>query len=134
MVAEYNGSEMFDLNKVEGLSENNGLNLDITVCDDYTDFILNNKMLFARAIQLEGIIRCIQLYISSLRSNSNQQMSAQLYEKMMVELEGTSGESVVKVNGLKNQLLGEITSIRSEVNKLRMSFNKSNQIMVTTLM
>lgn len=132
-VLDYNGSDMFDLSKIEGMSENIGLNPDITVCDDYTDFIINNKMLFARSIQLEGIIRCIQLYISSLRSNSNQQMSSHLYERMMLELEGTSGESVVKVSGLKNQLLGEITSIRSEVNKLRMSFNKTNQIMVSTL-
>ncbi|WP_296683245.1 hypothetical protein [Flavobacterium sp.] len=125
---------LFDLTKVEGMSESNGLNFDITVYDDYTDFVINNKMLFARAIQLDAIINCAQVYLSSLRSNSNQAHAAQLYEKIMIELEGTSAGSIVNVVGLKNQLLGEITTIRSEVQKMRMGFKKANQILVSTLM
>jgi hypothetical protein len=94
---------------------------------------INNKMLFARAIQLDAIIGCIQLYLSSLRSNSNQAHSAQLYEKIMIELEGTTAGSIVQVTGLKNQLVGEVTSIRSEIQKLRMGFRKANQFLVSTL-
>lgn len=124
---------LFDLDELEGLSEDTGLNLDVTVYDDYTDFIINNKMLFARAIQVDSIINCIQLYISSLRSNSNQSQSAQLYEKLMIELKGTGSESVVKVIGLENQLLGAIASIRLEVSKLKKGFLKSNQIFAYTL-
>lgn len=125
---------LFDLNDVDGMSEDSGLNLDITVYDDYTDFVLNNKMLFARAIQLDAIISCIQLYLSSLRSNSNQAHSAMLYEKIMIELEGTSAEGVVRVKGLKNQFIGEVTSIRSEIQKLKKGFFKANQILVSTLL
>jgi hypothetical protein len=125
---------LFDLTKIQGMGESNGLNFDITVYDDYTDFVINNKMLFARAIQLDAIINCIQLYLSSLRSNSNQAHSAQLYEKIMIELEGTSAGSIINVVGLKNQLVGEITTIRSEVQKMRMGFKKANQILVSTLL
>lgn len=132
-VLEHNTQYLFDLNKVEGMAESNGLNFDITVYDDYTDFVINNKMLFARAIQLDAIINCIQLYLSSLRSNSNQAHSAQLYEKIMIELEGTSAGSIVNVVGLKNQLIGEIATIRSEIQKMRMGFRKANQILVSTL-
>jgi len=124
---------LFDLTKVEGLSEDSGLNLDITVYEDYTDFTINNKSLFARAIQIEGIISCIQLYISSLRSNSNQSQSAQLYEKLMIELKGTGSESTIKVIGLENQLLGEIASIRTEIGKLKKGIVKSNQFFAYTL-
>jgi hypothetical protein len=124
---------LFDLDDVDGLSEDSGLNLDISVYEDYTDFIINNKSIFARAIQIEGIIGCIQLYVSSLRSNSNQSQSAQLYEKLMIELKGTGSESIVKVIGLENQLLGEIASIRVEIGKLKKGLVKSNQIFAYTL-
>lgn len=124
---------LFDLDDVDGLSEDSGLNLDITVYEDYTDFIINNKMLFARAIQINGIIGCIQLYLSSLRSNSNQAQSSQLYEKLMIELKGTANESTVKVIGLENQLLGEVASIRTEVSKLKKGLVKSNQFFAYTL-
>ena len=124
---------LFDLDDVEGLSEDSGLNLDITVYEDYTDFVINSKMLFARAIQIDSIINCIQLYLSSLRSNSNQSQAAQLYEKLMIELKGTGSESIVKVIGLENQLLGEIASIRTEIGKLKKGLVKSNQIFSYTL-
>jgi len=124
---------LFDLTKIEGISQHNGLNLDISVYEDYTDFIINNKTLFARAIQIYGIISCIQLYLSSLRSNSNQAQSAQLYEKLMIELKGTGSDSIVKVIGLENQLLGEIASIRTEIGKLKKGLVKANQIFTYTL-
>lgn len=124
---------LFDLNKIGGLSEDIGINLDISVYDDFTDFVINNKMLFARAIQLDCIIQCIQIYMASLRSNANQSNSNQLYEKIMIDLEGTTEGSLLKVNGLKNQLVGEITTIKQEIKKLKVGIFKSNQIMVSTL-
>lgn len=132
-VPGHNAEVLFDVSTYQGLSEDTGLNFDISVFDDYTDFVINNKQLFARAVQLDCQIQCIQLYLSSLRSNLNQSMSAQLYEKIMIELEGTSSESLIKVKGLKNQLIGEITSIRSEINKIKIGVKKSGQILVSTL-
>lgn len=132
-VSDWDSEELFDVSTYQGLSEDTGLNFDISVFDDYTDFIINNKSLFARAIQLDCQIQCIQLYLSSLRSNLNQSVSAQMYEKIMIELEGTSTESLINVKGLKNQLIGEITSIRSEIQKIKVGVKKSGKIMVSTL-
>ena len=132
-VPNHDSETLFDVSTYDGLSEDTGLNFDISIFDDYTDFVINNKQLFARAIQLDGQIQCIQLYLSSLRSNLNQSMSAQLYEKIMIELEGTSSESLIKVKGLKNQLIGEITSIRNEIQKIKIGVKKSGKILVSTL-
>ena len=132
-VAGWDSEQLFDVSTYQGLSEDTGLNFDIAIFYDYTDFVINNKSLFARAIQIDCQIQCIQLYLSSLRSNLNQSMSSQLYEKIMIELEGTSVESLIKVRGLKNQLIGEITSIRNEIQKIKIGVKKSGQIMVSTL-
>ena len=132
-VKNHNSEQLFDVSTYDGLSEDTGLNLDISVYDDYTDFVINNSYLFARAIQLDCQIQCIQLYLSSLRSNINQALSSQLYEKIMIELEGTSADSMIKVKGLKNQLIGEITSIRNEIQKIKIGVKKSGQILVSTL-
>ena len=51
----------------------------------------------------------------------------------MIELKGTGSESIVKVIGLENQLLGEIASIRTEIGKLKKGLVKSNQIFTYTL-
>jgi len=132
-VPNHNTEDLFDISTYDGLSEDTGLNFDISVFDDYTDFVINNAYLFARSIQLDCQIQCIQLYLSSLRSNLNQAMSAQLYEKIMIELEGTSEGSMVRVKGLKNQLIGEITSIRNEIQKIKIGVKKSGKILVSTL-
>jgi len=132
-VPGHNTTELFNLQSLQGMSEDCGLNLDISVYDDYTDFVLNNKMLFARALQLQSIISCIQIYMASLRSNSNQAHANHIYEKIMIELEGTRADNVIYIKGLKNQLLSEISSIRAEVIKLKVGFTKSRQILVKTL-
>ena len=132
-VPNHNTETLFDVSTYDGLSEDTGLNFDISVFDDYTDFVINNAYLFARAIQIDCQIQCIQLYLSSLRSNLNQSISAQLYEKIMIELEGTSTDSLINVKGLKNQLIGEITSIRNEIQKIKIGVKKTGQILVSTL-
>lgn len=132
-VENHTSHSLFDLNETEGISQDFGLNFDITVFDDFTDLVINNKMLFARAIQLDCIIQCIQMYMVSLRSNANQSNSELLYQKIMIDLEGTTGDNLIKVNGLRNQLIGEITTIKDEIKKLRVGMFKSRQIMVSTL-
>lgn len=125
---------LFDLNNEDGLSEYCGLNLDITVYNDYTDFILNNKMLFAKAISLEFTIKCLQLYMSSLRSNLNERKSQEMYQKLMVEIEGIKGsDSLISVTGLREQVMGEISLLRQEIKKLKVGFFKSRQFLVYTL-
>lgn len=132
-VKDHIGTELFDLTLENGLSEDNGLNLDITIYNDYTDFIINNKIMFARALQLQCIISCIQIYMASLRSNTNQSHANQIYEKIMIELEGTRADNVIYIKGIKNQLLSEISSIRAEIQKLKVGLSKSNRFLVSTM-
>lgn len=132
-ILNHNTETLFDVSTYQGLSQSNGLNFDISVFDDYTDFVINNKSLFARSIYLEAVIMCLGIYVSSLRSNSNEINAEQLYNKIIVELNGTTDSTSVKIQGLKSQLLGEISSIKSEINKLKIGVKKSGQILVSTL-
>lgn len=132
-VVNHNTTTLFDLNDLEGLSESTGLNFDISVYDDYTDFAINNKMLFARAMQLECIIYCIQMYMSSLRNNANNALSNVLYERMMIDLEGVATNRSITVKGLRNNLISEIVTIKEEIEKIRMGVSKKGMIMITTL-
>lgn len=133
-VKNYTGNQLFDLSLIEGLSQDTGLNLDLSIYDDYTDFILNNKMLFAKAISLEFTIRCLQMYVSSIRSNFKETKSQELYQKIMIEIEGTKGsDSLISVTGLREQALGEISQLKQEVKKLKVGFTKSRQFLTYTL-
>ena len=132
-VKNHNSMQLFNLQSIVGMAEDCGLNFDISLFEDFTDFAINNKILFSRAMQLSIIISCIQIYMASLRSNANQQHANQVYEKIMIELEGTRAESVINIKGLKNQLLSEISSVKMEIAKLKMGFSKKGQIMVSTL-
>lgn len=111
---------LFDITQLENNQETNGLNFDITVFDDFTDMIINNKSLFARAIYLDVIISFLTHYCTSLRSNRNEQIAKEMYQKLMIEIEGTRPEdSVISVKGLRPQLLTEISTIKQEIEKLK---------------
>lgn len=124
---------LFDLTTMVGMYEDTGLNLDISVYEDFTDFVINNKNLFARAIYLNMILDCLQLYISSTRKNPSERDATGLVEKMLVEMQGVDSRQGIKVIGIKDHLLGEITTIKKEVEKLQKGFFKKGQILVSTL-
>lgn len=133
-VADFSGADLFDLRTISGISQDTGLNLDISVYDDYTDFIMNNKMLFAKAISLEFIIRCLQVYIASIRSSSTERKAQELYHKIMMEIEGSKGsDSIISVVGLREQVLGEVSLLKKEVRKMQVGFLKTKQILTTTM-
>lgn len=120
IVNDHSSNELFDISQVRYLDEATGLNLDITVHNDYTDLIIQNRFLFARAIQLSAIINCLQIYMASLRSNRNQRHADDLYNKILVEIEGTrASDNVISVKGLRPQLLSEISTIKDEIQRLR---------------
>lgn len=112
-------NDLFDLTTVEFMNESTGLNLDITVYNDYTDLAIQNKFLFGRAVYLSSIINCLQIYMSSLRSSRNERKSEEIYKKVLVHLEGTRGEGVVSVKGLKSQLVTEIAEIKKQITDLK---------------
>lgn len=125
---------LFDLAKVQFLSENTGLNLDITVYDDFTDLIIQNRFLFARAIYLSGIINTLQIYMASLRSNGNERQANELYQKVLIEVEGTrSNDNVISVKGLRPQLISEISDIKSEITKIKEGYLGNGYTVVTEM-
>jgi len=122
-------TKAFDLQGFTPYIYYNGVNPDITVYEDFTDMIIQNEKLFARAIQLNCQISLISEYIATLRSNRNERLAAQ----MAVQIEGESGEGNVKVKGLAPQLKGAISSIQKEIEKLKFGYSGEGQVLIETL-
>lgn len=123
---------LFDLNDEEGLSEDIGINPDITVYEDYTDLIKNNESLFARAISLEFSIAVLREQINSLRTNKNERLAEKQTLRILAEIEGTDGDSSLKLVGLRSLLIGEIKQISNEIDKLKVGYF-NNSIRVNTI-
>lgn len=111
----------------------NGVNPDITVYEDFTDLIIQNEKLFARAIQLDCQISMISETLASLRSNRTERVSNVYAAQLMAQIEGETGEGNVKVKGLKPLLFGAIASIRKEINKLKFGYTGEGLIKVETI-
>ena len=124
VVEGHNTVELFNIKDVDYNNDlYNGINLDITVYDDFTDLIAQNKFLFSRAVYLQCVINVLQSYLSSLRSNRNENIAAELYQKIKLEIEGSdSKESPIAIKGLRPQLLGEISQIQNELSKLQKGY------------
>lgn len=114
----HTSENLFDISILQNNSETNGLNFDVTVYEDFTDLIINNKSLFARAVYLDTIISFLTHYITSIRSNRNEQLAKDMYQKLTIEIEGAN-DGVISVKGLKPQLISEIATIRKEIEKLQ---------------
>jgi len=117
-VSGHTSETLFDLTTEQSMTDVTGLNLDLTVYDDYTDLIINNEQLFSTAIKLDMQISLISISMASLRSNRNERMAETLHNKMLVELEGADN-GVVKQVGLRTLLNRSIGLIRNEIDKLR---------------
>ena len=98
----HNTNTLFDLTTTEGNSLSTGLNPDITVFEDYTDLILNNKNLLSYAILLDLQIKCISLNLSSIRSNNNQRKGEGMTLAMIQTIERQTTEGTVKIKRLVN--------------------------------
>lgn len=120
-VVGHNSTTLFDLDDQDGMSDANGLNFDLTVYEDYTDLMTNNEALFANAINLDFQISLLSISIASLRSNRNERISESLGGKILVELEGAENETVKKI-GLRTKLMGAISQIRTEIEKLQVGY------------
>ena len=113
-----NTNEIFDLDDIDTAQECWGLNPDITVFNDYTDLIIQNKFLFSYAIELQGQIKVLEQYLSSIRNNLNQRLADNYENKIIIELDGLNNENIRKL-GLKQILIKEISMIKEEIRKLQ---------------
>jgi len=104
------------------MSETTGMNLDISVYYDYTDVIIQNKFLFADAINLEAAIRMLNQYKSSLRSNKNQRISGANLTEIEVAIEGQTSDKYQKVTGLRPSLGKQLDLIKRKIDTLVMGY------------
>jgi len=123
-------NELFDFDDIDNVAETWGLNPDIIVYDDFTDFIIQNKRLFAYAIQLQGQITCMQQYLSASRSNLDERYSKEFLNNAMFEIEGITSESIKK-QGLKELLVIEIARLKKEIKRMQSGFLSKGFISIT---
>lgn len=129
-VVGHNTETLWDIDDNEGLSDDIGLNPDITVYDDFTDLILQNERLFAEAINLDFQINFMSTYTASLRSNKEQRKSMDLINRVLLEINGQRGER--RIVGLAEKLFISTTQIKKEVKKLKEGYF-SEGIFVSTI-
>lgn len=123
---------LFDLDDTDSISENIGINPDIVVYEDYTDLIIQNEMLFSRAVELDMTIAILREYSNSLRSNGTEMKGEQQAMRVLAEIEGQKGDGVLTITGLRPLLLGELNQLESQINKLKEGYF-NNEIRVVTL-
>lgn len=123
---------MFDMEDEEALSEDIGINPDITVYEDFTDLITQNEMLFARAIMLDMTIEILRTQINSTRSNTEKRQASSNAARIMAEIEGQTGDGVLTITGLRPTLASELSQLAVEINKIKMGYF-NNAIRCTTL-
>ena len=129
----HNVSTLPDLDQEYDLGgEYNGLNLDVSVYKDFTNFIVQNLNLFARAIQLQMAIQVLHAFVSSNRSNMNERYAKEMKSTILAYLKGTRGQGINE-KGLENHLASEITMIQKEIEKLSKGQNGGDSIIVGTL-
>lgn len=126
-------STLFDLDLVNNVSYENGLNLDLAVFHDYTNIIVQNERLFATAILYDLQISCLSQYLAALTSNREQRKAEQQAIRVFQEIEGQQGgDGFVRITGLRSQLNRSIDQVREEIQKLSNNFNGA-QLRVDTM-
>lgn len=112
---------LFDLNDITYISDCVGLNPNISVYNDFTDFVISNENLFARAIQLSSQISFMREYMATIRSNGNERKAEDMVNKIRVEIDGIDRDGYKK-RGLTSLLADSIIEIQKEIEKLNTNF------------
>lgn len=115
------GPALFDLRDQKGLAEYCGINPDIVVYDDYTDWIISNQRLIAHAIYLSLTIRCMSIYAASLRSNKDERASDRILLLVMEMIEGRQGEVGPNTRGMRDELGNQITLLKQYISEFKKS-------------
>lgn len=117
-----NATTMFNIEDELFMSENTGLNPDITTYEDFTDLILQNKHLFAKAIQLQWAILVMQRYISTTRSNDTERMARETILRTIETIEGSTYKSPIKVTGINTLLGNELATLEHTIKDLKRGY------------
>lgn len=111
-----------DLETIDTDDTHNGLNFDITIYEDYTDLVSQNKFMFAKAIQLQWATSVLLQVVSSSRSNKNQRISAEFLQVMLLSINGQRGFGLPTIVGLREMINGEIGRLQEEIEKLQRGY------------
>ena len=118
IVSGHTAPNIWDLTLNKSTNITTGMNLDITTYYDYTDLIIQNRFLFADAINLESAIRMLSQYRSSLRSNKDQRMTSDNLNSIEAVIEGQASNKYQKITGLRPSLTKQLELIRRKIDAL----------------
>jgi hypothetical protein len=113
-------------------SQNVGINLDITVFNDYTDLIIQNKFLFSKVVQLQTVVTLMMKVATSMRSNRDERQSKELTAMIMTYVNGVNANGDFNMKGLNKSIPFEIESLRKEIASIRDGYF-GDGVMVDTL-
>ena len=89
---------------------------------DYTDLIIQNRFLFADAINLEAAIRMLNQFKGSLRSNKGQRLTGEMLTQIETAIEGQTSDKYQKVTGLRPSLGKQLDLIKRKIDSLVMGY------------
>lgn len=110
-----------DLSKRESISDYTGINLSMSVYNDYTDFIVRNESLFWQAFNTQFQIKFLEVIIASIRSNGEERRMKEV-SRMVIAINGLNTEGHSKITGLSSILFSNIKNIRKEYNRLNKDY------------
>ncbi len=113
------GAELWDVkNDVYTLGTNYGLNLKFDVRCDYTDFILDQRSLFAKYIQLVVGMRILEIMAFNPNSRINRNELNMSKNDILYELEGETQGRKGRLRLLHDNALEEITFDASRIDQV----------------
>lgn len=123
-----------DFSDLDNIGESNvhcGMNFDITVYEDYTDLAIQNKDLFAKAIQLQWAMQVLLGVLSTPRSNRNERISKEMMAQVVLAVEGQKGFGLQRFVGLRENVNGELNKLSAEVKNLIDGYFETELTVVT---
>ena len=97
--------------------------LDYSIYSDFTEFVIKNKRLFARAIQTAGAIETLETMLTSVRSNFIQRIGDRLAGLIYETLNG----------GEKPRSVGLVITYENAIKNVRAQLFKKPRLFKTTL-
>jgi hypothetical protein len=82
-------AEVFEIEDIDYRNETYGLNLDISVQTDYTDYVIDNKLSLIDLLRYQFQADILKMFISSTRSNDDERL---IMKRSVRELEGVLTE------------------------------------------
>ena len=114
----------FDITNLKYTETRYGLNFDMSTYKDWTNLVLSNEQRFARALQLMVAVKVADLAVNSTRSNRDERISR---ANAVFELDGN------RYNKDYPEHTGLLTKLKSEISRLKQTYNPEMNMRIATL-